>query len=74
MKPKKKGFHMIFFKKTALLKFPVNILKFDKKQNPLKSIAEIFSSLQKCIWIVCTTSELACGKGRGAKVSKHPVH
>ena len=52
---------MIFFKKLLFLKFTVHIVKFDKKQKQLKSIAENCSSLQKCIWIVCTTSELACG-------------
>ena len=43
----------------------------DKRQNPLKSIAENGSSLLQCNWIVCTTPELVCGGGN--KVSKHPV-
>ena len=47
------------------LKFTVYIVKFDKKQNPLKSIAENDSSLPQCIWIVCTTPELICGRGGG---------
>ena len=63
---------MIFFKKTAFFKIPLHIARFDKKQNPLKSIAENCFSLPKCIWIIFTTSELACG--RGAKVSKHPIY
>ena len=52
-------------------KFIVYIVKFDKKQNPLKSIAENGSSLLQCIWIVCTT--LSWSVDWGAKVSKHPV-
>ena len=58
---------------SLFFKFTVYIVKIDKKQNPLKSIAENDSSLLQCIWIVCTTPELVCGRG-GAKVSKHPVH
>ena len=44
-------------------KHPVYIVKIDKKQNPLKSIAENGSSLLQCIWIVCMTPELVCGGG-----------
>ena len=57
---------------VSFLKFTVYIVKIDKKQNPLKSIAENGSSLPQCIWIVCPTPELVCGGG-GTKVSKHPV-
>ena len=32
-------------------------------KKPLKSIAENDSSLLQCIWIVCTTPELVCGRG-----------
>ena len=39
------------------------MVKIDKKQNPLKSIAENGSSLPQCIWIVCPTPELVCGGG-----------
>ena len=39
------------------------IVKTDKKQNPLKSIAENGSSLLQCIRIVCTTPELVFGGG-----------
>ena len=48
---------------VSFLKFTVYIVKIDKKQNPLKSIAENGSSLLQCIWIVCTTPELVCGGG-----------
>ena len=52
-------------------KFTVYIVKIDKKQNPLKSIAENGSSLPQCIWIVCPTPELACGE-RGDKGIETP--
>ena len=58
---------------SLFLKFTVYIVKIDKKQNPLKSIAENDSSLPQCIWIVCTTPELVLVCGGGSKVSKHPV-
>ena len=48
---------------VSFLKFTVYIVKIDKKQNPLKSIAENGSSLPQCIWIVCPTPELVCGGG-----------
>ena len=48
---------------SLFFKFTVYIVKIDKKQNPLKSIAENNSSLLQCIWIVCTTPELVCGRG-----------
>ena len=47
-----------FFKKNH-----EKIVNIDKKQNPLKSIAENDSSLLQCIWIVCATPELVCGGG-----------
>ena len=67
-------FHIFspYRKWVSFFKFTVYIVKIDKKQNPLKSIAENGSSVLQCIWIVCMTPELACG--RGAKVSKHPVY
>ena len=58
---------------VSFFKFTVYIVKIDKKQNPLKSTAENDSSLLQCIWIVCTTPELVCGRGRGGKVLKQPV-
>ena len=48
---------------VSFFKFTVYIVKIDKKQNPLKSIAENDSSLLQCIWIVYTTPELVCGRG-----------
>ena len=48
---------------SLFFKFTVYIVKMDKKQNPLKSIAENDSSLLQCIWIACTTPELVCGGG-----------
>ena len=45
------------------LKFTVYIVKIDKKQNPLKFIAENGSSLSQCIWIFCQAPELVCGGG-----------
>ena len=48
---------------TLSLKNHEKIVKIDKKQNPLKSIAENGSSLLQCIWIVCKTPELVCGGG-----------
>ena len=48
---------------TLSLKIRAKIVKIDKKQNPLKYIAENGSSLLQCIWIVCTTPELVCGGG-----------
>ena len=54
------------------LKITVNIVKIDKKQNALKSIAQNGSSLPQYIWIVCKSHELVC-RGGGAKVSQHPV-
>ena len=48
---------------SLFFKFTVYIVKIDKKQNPLKSIAENGSSLPQCIWIVCPTPELVCGGG-----------
>ena len=48
---------------TFSLKIHEKIVKIDKKQNPLKSIAENGSSLPQCIWIVCATPELVCGGG-----------
>ena len=46
-----------FFKKSW------KIVKIDKIQKLLKSIAEIVSSLPLCIWIVCATPGLVCGGG-----------
>ena len=56
---------------ALVFKFIEYIEQIDKKQNPLKSIAENGSSLLQCNWIVCTTSELVCEGGN--KVSKHHV-
>ena len=52
-----------YLKITPSLKIHEKIVKTDQKQNPLKSIAENDSSLLQCIWIVCTTPELVCGRG-----------
>ena len=52
-----------YLKITLSLKNREKIVKIDKNQNPLKSIAENGSSLLQCIWIVCTTPELVCGWG-----------
>ena len=52
-----------YLKITLSLKNREKIVKIDKKQNPLKSIAENGSSLLQCIWIVCMTPELVCGGG-----------
>ena len=41
------------------------MVTIDKIQKPLKSIAEIVSSLPLCIWIVCATPGLVCGGGGG---------
>ena len=51
---------------TFSLKNHETIVKIDKKQNPLKSIAENGSSLLQRIWIVWSVEG-------GTKVSKHPV-
>ena len=48
---------------VSFLKFTVYIVKIDKKQNSLKSIAENGSSLPQCTWIVFPTSELVYGVG-----------
>ena len=46
-------------------KFTVCMVKFDKKQNPLKLkyITESDYSFPQCIWIICTTPELVYGGG-----------
>jgi len=54
---------LLYLKITLSLKIHGKIVKIDKKQNPLRSIAEGGSGLLQCIWIVCTTPEFVCGGG-----------
>ena len=58
---------------VSFLKFTVYIVKIDKKQNPLKSIAKNCSNLLQCIWIVCMTPELVCG-GRGGQRYRNTLY
>ena len=48
---------------ASFLKIHEKIVKIDKIQKPLKSIAEIVPCLPLCIWIVCATPGLVCGGG-----------
>ena len=63
---------MIFFKNGLFLKFPVYIVKIDKKQNPLKYLAETCFSLQNVFGLFIRHLSWSVAGG-GAKVSKHPV-